>query len=419
MNARFYIKTLGCKVNQCDSNNIARKFFEAGWIEEKNPVSPGLCIINTCAVTSHADRKSRNAIGSIINKFPNAKIFVTGCYALYDPDAIKKIPGVSGIIKKENINSLLKKFRLPRNKKKAPNQLLKNRVRAFIKIQDGCNNSCSYCVVPILRGRSRSIRQSDVLKEARQAASKGHKEIVLTGVSLGAYGLDLKPKTDLAGLLTRLEKIKGLVRIRLSSIEPHDISEKLLKKIGSSNKICPFLHVPFQSGDDDVLMSMNRRLNSADYLTIVKQARTYIKALVLNCDIIVGFPTETEASFNNTLKFLQEINPVRVHLFRFSGRKGTKIIKMKDDFLSPDVLEDRYDRLKKIMQKQSLEYMEGMVGKSFDVLFENRVDGLWQGYTANYIRVGVPYQREDLRNKIKKVRVSSFADTLVLGDIIN
>ncbi len=417
----FNIRTLGCKVNQCDSQEIRERLCRFGWAESPDAAKADVCIINTCCVTSRAERKSRNAIRAAVRVNRKARVAVTGCYTRYDKTALRKIDGVSDIFednrKKELFAWAQSLFNAPGSDHKSTLSFsLGKRTRGFLKIQEGCDNRCSYCVVPFVRGPSRSKEAVSVLDEARGLVFAGHKEIVLTGVCLGSFGKDLFPAMDLVDIMTELEKIDGLERIRLSSVEPQDISDKLIDKIASSPKICPHLHIPFQSGDDSVLASMNKRLRRGDYKGIVARARKSIKDLSITCDFIIGYPLEGEENFKNTIEFLEFLEPLKTHHFTYSPRLGT-VSHDRGSELSGALVKNRSLVFEKRSQELADNYKKRYVGKDIKVLFEKKVGGEWQGYSSNYMLVRGP-SGGPLRNEVRRVEVTGLEGGVLCGKII-
>jgi threonylcarbamoyladenosine tRNA methylthiotransferase MtaB len=380
--------TLGCKVNQYDTQSIRERFLEKGYKEAPPEDKPDIFLINTCTVTSSADQKSRSLIKNCIKNNPKSKIIVTGCMVKKDSYALSKIKGVSFIISKSFFKEGITDFCA--------------HTRAFLKIQDGCNNSCSYCKVPLVRGRSRSRPLADIVMEARVLSTKGFKEIVLTGICLGSYGKDLKGKINLIDVISSLEEIPGLMRIRLSSIEAHDVTDELIDKISKSKKLCPHLHIPIQSGDDKVLKLMRRRYSRKYYLTLITKIRKKLPRIAITTDCLVGFPGESERGFRNSLSLVKKIMPLRVHIFPYSPREGTYAAGKFTQTLNPKVVRERIERLKALADNCRIEYINKFQGKKMPVLFEclsKEKKGYWEGYSDNYIKVFVK-SRKPLRNKI-------------------
>lgn len=370
---KFY--TLGCKVNQYDSQSIRERFLARGFKEALTDSRADYFLINTCSVTAKADQKSRHMIRGCINANPSGKIIVTGCLAEKDTLALSAVKGIDYVISKTFFPDGIKSFC--------------GHKRAFLKVQDGCDNFCSYCKVPLVRGRSRSRTVNAVVKETKLLVKSGHKEIVLTGICLGNYGKDLKPKLSLVDLLKKIEAIRGLYRIRLSSIEAKDVTGNLIAWIGRSKKVCRHLHIPVQSGDDQVLKLMQRRDSSRSYSQIIKNIRDTIKGVSITTDVIVGFPGETDQAFKHTLELLKSIQPLRVHVFPYSPRSGTKAFSMvvKD---APEKIRDRIRTVQNLVHTLSRKYLHHLLGKQVEVLFEarsNKYPGFYEGYTDSYIKV--------------------------------
>ena len=283
----FKICTLGCKVNQYEAQAIRERFLNHGFKEALAGKKADNYIINTCTVTANADKQSLALIRNCNRQNPKAKIIVTGCLAQKDSDSLRGLKGVDFIISKKFFTSGVTDF--------------SGHTRAFLKIQDGCNNFCSYCKVPLVRGVSKSRPLEEIVREARQLVKNGFKEIVVTGICLGSYGKDLSPKIRLAQALKSLDDIDGLPRIRISSIEPNDVSAELIERIAGSGKICRHLHIPLQSGDDEILRRMHRHYNRLDYLKLIERLKVCMPDIAISTDVMVGFPGENEIHFKNTL----------------------------------------------------------------------------------------------------------------------
>jgi threonylcarbamoyladenosine tRNA methylthiotransferase MtaB len=413
----FYIRTLGCKVNQCDSGEISEKFLSLGWQESPKNAKADVCIVNTCCVTHHADRKSRNAISSVVRGNLAAKIVVTGCYVSYDRAAIDGIEGIAAVFENNKKEEL---FRWAQGLSRAPYveggrvyPARSKRTRGFLKIQDGCNNSCGYCVVPLVRGPSRSKEPFRILSEARHLAGAGHKEIVLTGVCLGSFGKDLSPKEDIVDIITRLEEIEGLERIRLSSIEAGDVTDRLINKMSTSGKLMPHLHIPFQSGDDRVLEAMNKRLKIGYYSAIVDKAKAKIGDLAITCDFIVGYPQEDDKSFKNTLKFLDFVKPLKTHIFSYSPRLGTLSCK-NTKMLDAKIVKERYTIFKQKAEELAADHKKSYIGREMAVLFESAKMGAWQGHTANFMLVKADIEGSPKR-EIRRVLLMGIDGDSIIG----
>lgn len=416
----FSLITLGCKVNQCDSDQIQALLEEAGWISARSREPADLVIVNTCCVTGRADRKSRFAIRGALNRkrCDSSLLAVVGCYPGYDFNAIASIKGVDRIFTHEDrpvfqkwLTNFIQDRKLsgPQNGSKGcghQNSVtgllgsFKRKTRAFLKVQEGCDYHCRYCIVRKVRGSSRSLNLEEALQKAQEAVSSGCKELVLTGVCLGSYGQDFGKKIDLVDLVGGLEQIEGLERIRLSSIEPADVTDRLIEKMATCAKLCPHLHLPFQSGDDEVLSWMNRRCGVRDYLSIFEKAKKKIPRLSVSCDMIVGFPGEADRHFQNSLSFLKLVEPLRTHLFSYSPRQGA----MEEPGLSSGIVRRRFESMRRHSEELSLRFRQKLIGEVLSVLFERRNGNFWSGYAENYfpVRVKIP---GDQRNRIKKVKL--------------
>jgi len=416
----FKIYTLGCKVNQYDSQVIREQLERAGLKEIRNGKKANYYIVNTCTVTNNADKQSRYLIRLSKRKNPLAKIVVIGCYAHSNAEDIRRIKDADLILDNDNKNRITE-YLFPNRKIDAPDYLeindFKGHTRAFVKIQDGCNNFCSFCKVPYVRGRSRSRDFDSIINEIKRLSEKRYKEIVLTGICLGDYGKDLKEKIDLVDLIDEVEKIKRVLRIRLSSIEAKDISDRLIEKMKKSKKLCPHLHIPFQSGDDKILKLMNRRDKRQDYLKLVKKLRKNIKDIAITADIMIGFPKEGEKEFLNTLDFLKKVRPARVHIFTFQPRDGTPLSNFKSN-TSKDVLRGRYIGLKTLTDNLAFDFKSRFMNQSLEVLFEERKEGFWQGYSQNYLLTGVRISDNlSLSNEIVKVKIKKVNSTILTAKL--
>ncbi|MFH0738288.1 MAG: tRNA (N(6)-L-threonylcarbamoyladenosine(37)-C(2))-methylthiotransferase MtaB [Candidatus Omnitrophota bacterium] len=413
--------TLGCKVNQYETEQMRERFHEAGFRDVGSLPKADSYVINTCTVTGSADRKSRYLINFARRKNPRARIIVTGCLAELDGREINRINGVTRVIKNRDKHRILQLIGVRPKSSLGLNKGISNfsgHARAFLKVQDGCNNHCAYCKVPLVRGRSRSRPLEEIVREAGRLVENGFQEIVLCGICLGSYGGDLRPRKGLADIIEALENISHLRRIRLSSIEAKDVSEDLLQKMKRSAKLCPHLHIPLQSGDDEILRKMNRAYRRQDYLKLIRRIKILIPQIAITTDVIVGFPGEEEANFKNTLALVKEILPAKVHIFPYSMRKGTPAANLKNQ-VNTRVLKDRLFRLEKLSQYCALDYRQRLIGAKTQILIEGRYkkDGsCWEGYTGNYIKVAVK-SGEDLQNKLVEVGLKKINGDCVLADL--
>ncbi len=394
----FIIKTLGCKVNQYESQAMREALMRAGFRERMSSDIADIYIVNTCTVTHHADRESRHLVGSLHKKNPKAKIVVTGCYIERDSKVISSLPGVTHLLKNEDkphiVNAIVSSGQRRWRFKDSPPPILnisdfRNRTKAFIKIQDGCENRCSYCKVSLVRGPTRSRPLKDIVEEAERLFERGFKEIVLVGICLGAWGRDLKDTLNLTRVLSALRNLKGDFRIRLSSIEPKYVTDELIDCIASDKMICRHLHIPLQSGDDEILRSMNRPYTSREFRSLIDKIKRVIPEVAITTDVMVGFPGESEESFKNTLGLVKDILPLRVHIFSYSPREGTAAYRLQG---LPDERRAKiwYSILKTASFTTSYIYRRGFLNKELEVLVETKRDkesAMLTGYTDTYMRV--------------------------------
>lgn len=417
----FKIYTLGCKVNQYDSQVIREQLQRRGLSELSNNKPADCYIINTCTVTNSADSQSRNLIRVSIRENPFAKIVVTGCYAHSNVDDIRNIEGVSLILNNDDKFNISKHI-FPNTDKKTTEKIeisdFKGHTRAFVKVQDGCNNFCSFCKVPYVRGRSRTRDIASIVSEIKRLRDKDYKEIVLTGICLGDFGKDLKEKIDLVDLIEEIENIEGILRIRLSSMEAKDITQKLIGKMKSSNKLCPHLHIPFQSGDNRILRAMNRRDTKETYLELVRRLRHHIYNIGISADIMIGFPQETDSQFQNTLDLLKEVVPLRTHIFTFNPRDCTALANRRDT-IPQAILKQRYLQIKSLTDELSLNFKKRFNNQVLDVLFEEKKNGFWQGYSQNYLPILLNDAKGiNLCNSLVKVKVTEVSPAAIKTEVI-
>mgnify|MGYP004461191467 FL=1 len=419
--------TLGCKVNQYETNAMAQKFLEKGYqiIEEITPenedIKPDICIINTCTVTNMSDRKSRQMLRRMKEKNPSTIVVAVGCYAQVAKKELAKIPEIDlvlgnnekvEIVKfvEEYINNHINNVELDdvmysKEFSDFGNVTYTEKTRAVIKIQDGCDRFCSYCIIPYARGRVRSRKPENIISEITQIASKGIKEVVITGIHIASYGKDFAMSKDskltnyrLIDLLEEINEIQGIQRIRLGSIEPLLITVEFVERLKKLEKICHHFHLSLQSGCDETLKRMNRRYTTEQFKEIVRLLRGAYSDVNLTTDIIVGFPGETDEEFNKTYQFLKEIKFYKMHIFKYSPRKGTKAAVMPNQ-INGDIKEERSKKLIELSDRNEIEYNKSYIGKNVEVLFEEEKDGMYKGHTQNYIMVYCQ-SKEKLDNKI-------------------
>lgn len=399
---------------------------ELGFRENKDSLGADVYIVNTCAVTRRADTLSQEEIRKLYRSYPRARVFVTGCSAENDPEKLRRLEGVTAVLgnqekdrladfiltQKDRLLPILRKGQkdsdlVPFDIKKSIINNFHKHTRAFLKVQDGCDNGCSYCVIPKLRGSSRSRLLAEIVKEARGLAENGYKEIVLCGICLGAYGKDLGLKDGLVKVIETLEEIDGISRIRLSSIEALDVSDCLIEKMASSGKLMPHLHIPFQSGDDKLLRLMNRKASAEDCRALILKLRRFVPDIGLTTDIMLGFPGEEEENFKNTLNFLRETRPAKIHIFPFSPRRNTAAWRFPVT-LRPEMVKDRIKETRELAQELARDFYRQYIGKDLEVLVESpgafADDGLFPGHSGNYIKVFLPKSPEISVNTIVSVR---------------
>ncbi|MEI6831902.1 MAG: MiaB/RimO family radical SAM methylthiotransferase [Candidatus Omnitrophota bacterium] len=400
---RIKFFTLGCKANQYDTQSIRERFLSKGFEDDDSNLSPDYFLINTCTVTSGADQKSRNIIRRCIQSNPKAVVIVTGCLVEKDWDLLANIPGISLVIKKNFFPEGISDF--------------SQHTRAFLKIQDGCDNFCTYCKVALVRGKKRSKDIKQVLEEAKKLVACGFHEIVLTGICLGEYGKDLYPKKDLVDAIDLLLKLEGLTRLRLSSIEAGDVSVKLIKCLASSKKLCRHLHIPIQSGDDGILKRMNRKYTSQKYENLISRIKHNIPGVSITTDCLVGFPGETEANFDNTVNLVKKILPLKVHIFPYSRRLGTKAANFSG-MVDAKTIKSRCAKLEKVSKECQYKFMRDFIGKKVSVLIEGiskSEAGYLEGLTDNYLKARVPFKPE-LKNKIAQVKLKRIDGDSFIGE---
>jgi threonylcarbamoyladenosine tRNA methylthiotransferase MtaB len=414
---KIHLRTVGCRLNQSEIESMARQFRGQGHEIVDDPALADQVIVNTCAVTQDAVRGSRHMIRELNRANGNASITVTGCYAQISPDEIAVLPGVSGIVDNLSKDNLVEKltgkpvelFDLdPLNR---DNKLgAQGRTRAFVKVQDGCDNACTFCVTTIARGAGRSRPLSEIINEIRYLQGIGYQEAVITGVQLGSYGHDLGDSDGLVHLVQAILSDTDIPRLRLSSLEPWDLSAEFFS-LWENPRLCPHLHLPLQSGCDSTLKRMLRRTNQANYRMLVRAARQQVPDMRLTTDVIVGFPGETDDEFAISEAFIQEMDFAGLHVFRYSKRPGTAASRMRNH-LPESVKKERSIKLTAWSQEAERRYAERFVGHTLPVLWEH-VSGATEdgfinvGYTDNYIRVRSIHPRV-LTDHITPARMESY-----------
>lgn len=431
MNTRASLHTLGCRLNQAETSIIGeglrRKGFEL--VEFGQPTD--LLVLNTCAVTEDAERTSRYLIRKTLKHSPHAFIAVTGCYAQTGMERLKQQHGIDLIVGHQfkldlpsylpHAHELHKRFvtevrhtkTIARGDFDLPHFAEPDSTRALLKIQDGCSAMCSFCIIPFARGHERSRSFEDIQREVESLVARGYREIVLTGVNIGQYAYHGR---DFCALLGWLDQVGGIERIRISSIEPTTVNEKLLDLLASSKKLCPYLHIPLQSGDDEILQTMNRRHTVKDYRNLIDLACTKIPGLGLGTDLMVGFPGETDAAFRNTLAVATDLPFSYLHVFPYSRRPGTAAMRLKQGFPSASVRK-RADLLLGLDRAKRLTFHNAQIGKTVSVLFEAGTRDAYRfGTTPNFMRVGV-MDCGDVQNLIRPITITAATDRCTFGHI--
>ena len=427
----FY--TLGCKVNQYETEAMLELFEKEGYEKAETEDYADVYVINTCTVTHMSDRKSRQYIRRMKKKNPDAIIAVVGCYSQVSPEEILSIDEVNlvmGTNDRKKIVEEVKKIDASRKvstvddimKVKAFEEIEINKTngktRAFMKIQDGCDRYCSYCIIPYARGRVRSRDLESIVKEVENLASNGYKEVVLTGIHVASYGKDIK-ETDikLLDVIKQINDIEGIERIRLSSVEPILFTDEFVEAVSAMDKVCPHYHLSLQSGCDETLKRMKRRYTTEEYKTIVDRLRAAIPNVSITTDVIVGFPGETNEEFDKTYEFLKDIELTHMHIFKFSPRKGTPAATMENQ-VDPSTKHERSEKLLQLNEENFKKFGQKMLDKEFNVLFEQKVgDNKFEGLTENYVKVIVESDK-DLSEQILKVKITDVKNEFLEGILV-
>ena len=428
----FTITTLGCKVNRYESEAISEQLVDQGWHPADKGAKAKLCIVNTCMVTGRAAMQSRQAVRKLIRSHPEALIVVTGCYAQVAPGVFSSMAGVHHVVGtsfKDRIPRLadpgterlsgvplIEDLVAPRPFQDLPVTRFGNRTRPFLKIQDGCDAFCTYCIIPHARGRSRSLKPDVVIERIRALKESGYSEVVLCGIHIGRYGRDLSPATSLVSLLRSVDGPQGVQRLRLSSIEPAELSEELISHLATSEQMCHHLHIPLQSGDDAVLTQMNRPYSVAFYRDLIHHVVKMMPDVAIGVDVLVGFPGETEEAFANTCRLIEQLPVAYLHVFPFSVLKGTAAEGLKDR-VSPQTIKKRCEYLRALGGAKRKEFYERFIGSTLEVLIEGKRDtatGYLKGFTGNYIPVLVEGS-DDLYHQMVQARITRVENGRVIG----
>lgn len=425
--------TLGCKVNQYDSDAMRTLFIHRGYKPVEHSEVADVYIINTCSVTSIGDRKSRQVIRKIRRNNPDAVIAATGCYAQVAPEELEKMGDVDVIVGHQDRNKIVDYIEEAEKSEKTVNAVKdimsireyenltvdpegEVKARAFVKVQEGCDNYCTFCIIPYARGRLKSRKQEDAVDEIKKLVEKGYREVVLTGIHLGNYGRDLRNGTSLSTLVSELLKIPNLLRIRLGSIESVELSDELINIIKNEKRVCHHLHLPLQSGSDAVLKSMNRHYRLRQYKDLIAMLREKIPNLALTTDLIVGFPGETEENFKETLNTLHELKFSAIHVFPFSKRTGTPAA-MYPNQISNEEKKKRVHRVQELEKKISKEFRCEFLNKIVHVLAENKKEEYFEGFSDEYIRVTIKGENVK-RGHLYSVIVEEVTDEGLIGRVI-
>jgi len=424
---KVFIKTLGCKLNQSESSVLMHQFSDAGYITADSSDDADICIINTCTVTSASDSKCRNAIRRMLRKNPKAIIAVIGCYTESLTEVPEWMDGVDILIGNQEKMNLLK--HLP-DKKVSKTIFIKkviqksefstcsdgqisSNVRAFLKIQDGCSFHCSYCIIPSVRGPSRSRNLKNLLEESKSLRTKGVKEVVLTGINLGTYH---SGKNKLVEVIDQLHKT-GFTRIRISSIELTTLTDEILSRMSDSNhSLSPHLHIPLQSASNSVLKSMNRHYTKEQFLKKVSEVIEYIPDVSIGTDVLLGTPFETEEYFHETLAFLENLPLHYIHPFPYSERKGTPLAGEK-----PIPIPVRKKRTREVLllsKKKKDIFAKQYLGKNVEVLMEKSVDDYWQGHSGNYLPIKA-FSKDNIENQLMNVQLEKISDEWIIGKLLS
>ena len=432
--------TLGCKLNFSETSTIARLMQEKGFEKVALEQGADVCVINTCSVTENADKECKQIVKSVLNRNPETFIAVVGCYAQLKPTEISNIEGVDVVLGASEKFKLLNYIHLSGKNNHTEihncdiddvNQFVDSfsigdRTRSFLKVQDGCDYSCTFCTIPLARGKSRSDTIENAISNAKRIAASGVKEIVLTGVNLGdfGYGIELDPTTKkrkdytFLDLIKALDAVEGIDRIRISSIEPNLLTNEVIEFVAQSKRFVPHFHIPLQSGNDEILGKMKRRYKRQLYADRVAKIKEIMPQCCIGVDVIVGFPGETQAHFMDTYQFINELDVSYLHVFTYSERDNTEAITL------PNVVDyaerKRRNKMLRLLSAKKLHHFyENHLHKTFNVLFEHEnKNGLMHGFTENYIKISYPFQ-EQLVNQLVAIHTTSInEDGLVVGELV-
>jgi threonylcarbamoyladenosine tRNA methylthiotransferase MtaB len=418
---RVAFSTFGCKINQYDSDQMRQAVAGEGNVIVPFEGDADIYIINTCSVTAKSDYQCRQAIRAAVRRSPAARVVVTGCYAETRPEEIRAIAGVAAVIGNREKSSILRYLPADEGAVASPEANAAanfgGRTRRFLKIQDGCDSRCSYCIVPDARGASRSIPLQEVAAAFERFVGEGVPEIVLSGIHIGKYGSDLDPRQNLGALVGELVSRRRGARIRLSSIEPREVTAELVGFIGQG-LLCRHLHIPLQSGDDEILRAMNRNYTAAFYRDLVASIARRVPGMALGADVMVGFPGEEERHFQNTLRLIEELPLSHLHVFSYSPRPGTPAANLPRQ-VNENIKKERNEMIRSIGLRKNIAFRKTMVGANVEVVLEGKMkDGGVVGLTDNYLKVTVAGADADQKSSLLKVNVENVDDHGINGMII-
>ncbi len=416
-NSSVYLTSLGCRLNESEIEAMASQFDGAGWRIVTEPDQADVCVVNTCTVTNEAGRKSRQRVRRLHRLNPDAAIVVTGCHATLFPQEMAELEGVSRLVPNAHKEGWVADLVGGATSAGRPGPALLGRTRPFVKVQDGCDNHCTFCIIQVARGAGRSRPGDEVLAEVGRLVQAGYQEVVLTGVNLGSYGRDRGEADGLSHLVRRLLAETCLPRLRLSSLEPWDLSPDFfdLWELGAG-RLCRQLHLPLQSGCDATLRRMGRRITRAQFADLVALARQRVPGLAVTTDVMVGFPGESQAEFERSYRFVQDMAFARIHVFGYSPRPGTAATRLPEPVPAP-VKADRSRRLRQLAQDHARNFQRRFVGQVWPVLWHGPPRaGTWRGLTDNYLPVET-HSAADLGNRILPTRLVSLGEGVLKGEI--
>ena len=429
---KFYIQTLGCKVNQYESDGIASDLESQGWVKGQKSKESDVFIVNTCAVTSKASMQSRQAVRKIIRENPKAKVIVTGCHVQTNPDEIKKIDHINQIVSHKDKTKIAENIefigdnraslRFKKTDYSSTNRFMGfehavkgSMTRAYLKIQDGCDAFCTYCIVPYARGSSVSMPQNEILEHLKELNDSGYKEVIITGIHTGMYGLDFKKKSSLLQLLEKINMEKPVHRIRLSSIEPGEINEGIINLATNGNILCDHFHIPLQSGDDDILQKMKRPYDASLFEDIIHKIHKKIPGAGIGVDTLIGFPGESDQQFQNTYNLIAKLPVSYLHVFPFSARKGTPAFNY-DNKVDPEIIKQRCAKMRELGKRKKMAFVKANIDKKLEGLVLNQTDrttGMLKAITSNYLTVFLKNQ-PDLKGNILDFKYDKCDDKIII-----